>query len=128
LGHVASGAGGRAEACAAANACTLGRVDYFQKEAGATMTTTQPPTLGAEEAEILKAVFRRRAMEAVSGIPDMMNRARALKVVLWQMGGALVEKFNVQDVLEIPLDQLAIAKDFLEAVPLNVFARPPGVH
>jgi hypothetical protein len=92
------------------------------------MTTTQPPTLGAEESEILKAVFRRRAMEAVSGIPDMTNQVRALKVVLWQMGGALVEKFNVQDVLEIPLGQLAEAKDFLEAFPLDVFARPPAVH
>jgi hypothetical protein len=92
------------------------------------MTTTQPPTLGAEESEILKAVFRRRAMEAVSGIPDMMNRARALKVVLWQMGGALVEKFNVKDVLEIPLDQLASAKDFLEVFPLDVLTPSPAVH
>lgn len=77
--------------------------------------------LGVNELDALQAIFKRRVTEAVSEIPDMMNRGKAIAVVFRRMGGALVEKFDVRDVVDIPRDQFTVAREFLEALPVTPF-------
>jgi hypothetical protein len=85
--------------------------------------TAVRPVVGLMQVESLRIAFSRRVMAAIATIPSVEWHREALVSGHGRLGAALLAKFDAAGVEDIPSDQFAAARQFLESFELDFGAK-----